>query len=63
MCCALEFASEELKADREVVLPAVRQNRTALMFTSEELRGDEQVMMAVGKYGALQLVAEMLANI
>ena len=40
---ALNYASPELRADREVVLAAVRQNGRALefaIFASEELRAD-----------------------
>ena len=35
---ALEYASEELRADREVVLAAVQQNGWAHQYASEELR-------------------------
>ena len=35
---ALEYASKEFKADKEVVLAAVMQNPRALKFASEELR-------------------------
>ena len=35
---ALEFASEELRADEEAVLAAVEQNANALQFASPELR-------------------------
>ena len=37
---ALEFASEDLRADRDVVLAAVRQNAYALKYASERLRDD-----------------------
>ena len=43
---ALEFASEELRADKEVVLAAVQQDGQALWGASEELRGNRQVVLA-----------------
>jgi hypothetical protein len=43
---ALEYASAELRGDREVVLAAVRQNGRALRFPSEDLRNDPQVVTA-----------------
>eukprot|EP00972_Heterocapsa_arctica_P098816 14580272-Heterocapsa_arctica.AAC.1 len=39
----LQFASEELKGDREVVLEAVKQNGSALCCACEELKGDKEV--------------------
>ena len=38
---ALRFASEPLRRDREVVLSAVRQDRSALLVAGEELRKDK----------------------
>ena len=43
---ALQFASGELREDREVVMAAVVQNGYALEYASEELRGDREVVMA-----------------
>jgi hypothetical protein len=37
---ALQFASEELKADKEVVLKAVSLNKQTLKFASEETRNN-----------------------
>ena len=37
---ALQYASEELRADREVVMEAVKQNAYALFYASEELQDD-----------------------
>ena len=37
---ALRYVSEELRADREVVMEAVKQNRWALQHASAELRGE-----------------------
>ena len=39
---ALEYASEELRADRVVVLAAVRQDGGALEYASEELQADRE---------------------
>jgi Domain of unknown function (DUF4116) len=41
----LEYASDELKADREYVLAAVRQNGWALQFASAALRADREVVL------------------
>ena len=59
---ALEFASEELQGDREVVLAAVRQNGLALQHASAELKMDrELVLAAVKRYGcALEYASEAL---
>ena len=43
---ALEHASAELRADREVVLAAVQMNGWALVFASAELRADRAVVLA-----------------
>ncbi|NBT35925.1 MAG: DUF4116 domain-containing protein [Betaproteobacteria bacterium] len=43
---ALQFASDELRADREVVLAAVRQRGEALQYASVELRADREVALA-----------------
>jgi hypothetical protein len=59
---ALEYASEELKRDREVVMEAVKQEGTALQYASEELRGDREVVLeAVKQDGwALQYAGSLL---
>lgn len=41
----LEFASEELQADRDVVLAAVRIDGGNLMLASDELRADREVVL------------------
>ena len=43
---ALEYASEELRGDREVVLEAVKQDEfgSTLQYASPELRGDLQMI-------------------
>ena len=43
---ALEYASLELRADREVVLEAVQQDGRALQYASEELQADREVVLA-----------------
>ena len=49
---ALQFASRELRGDREVALEAVKQNGLALESASEELRSDRAVVLeAVGQNG------------
>ena len=40
---ALEFASKELRGDKEVVMKAVKQNGDALMYASKELQGDKSM--------------------
>ena len=42
----LRRASEELKADKEVVLAAVQQNGCALYFVLGELRADKEIDLA-----------------
>jgi hypothetical protein len=43
---ALEYASEELRADKEVVLAAVAQDGRALRYASEGLTSDKEVVLA-----------------
>jgi hypothetical protein len=40
---ALEFASKELQADRDVVIEAVNQNGEALSYASAKLKGDKEL--------------------
>ena len=42
-------ASEELKADKQVVLEAVKQDGCSLLFASEELKADKQVVLEAVK--------------
>ena len=42
---ALGYASEDLRADREVVLAAVQQNGRALHYASGDLRADHEVVL------------------
>ena len=62
---ALEHASAELRADREVVLAAVQQNGMALQYASAELQADREVVLAAVQQhgGALQYAsAELRAD-
>ena len=43
------YASEELKADKQVVLEAVKQHGDALRFASEELKADKEVVVEAMK--------------
>ncbi|MDA7705641.1 DUF4116 domain-containing protein [Rickettsiales bacterium] len=58
----LQFASDKLKGDKEVVLEVVKKDGLALKFASEELRGDREVVLAAVKQDgyALELVSEKL---
>ncbi|NDB85401.1 MAG: DUF4116 domain-containing protein [Alphaproteobacteria bacterium] len=58
----MEYASAELKADRDVVLAAVAQDRVALKFASAELRADRGfVLAAVAEDGmALEYASDEL---
>ena len=40
----LENVSDELKADKEVVMAAVKEEGDALQFSSDELKADEEVI-------------------
>ena len=44
--CALRFASEELRADHEIVLAAVKSYGYALEYASEDLRADREIVLA-----------------
>jgi hypothetical protein len=41
----LQFASEEMRGDKQVVLAAVIKDGWALQFASEEFRGDKEVVL------------------
>ena len=62
--CALEYASEDLKADRGVVLEAVKQEGYALEYASEDLQADLGVVLeAVKQDGdALEHASDYLFN-
>jgi hypothetical protein len=61
---ALQYASAELKNDKEVVLVAVAQNGRALVHASVELKNDKEVVLAaVARNGlALQFAPAKLKN-
>ena len=52
---ALEFAWDELKGDKEVVLAAVAQAGDALEHASDELKDDKEVVLAAVKQDGLAL--------
>ena len=45
----LIYTSEELRADKEVVMAAVKNDGFALEYASEELKADREVVMAAVK--------------
>jgi len=45
-CWALQYASDELKNDKEVVLAAVSNIGWTLQYASEELKNDKEVVLA-----------------
>merc|ERR1712185_885967 len=53
---ALEYASAELKGDREIVLESVKQHGLALQYASAELKGDREIVMAAVKQNGLALM-------
>ena len=59
---ALQYASAELKADRDFMLAAVSQNGYALQFAAEALRADRDVVLAavMDNGDALQFAADEL---
>ena len=59
---ALEYASEELQQDREIVLAAVKEDGWALQYASEELQRDPDIVVAAVKHNGwtLQSASEEL---
>jgi len=59
---ALQHASEELKAVKDVVMAAVKKDGGALEYASEDLKADKKVVMAAVKKdgGALEYASEDL---
>jgi hypothetical protein len=51
----LQYASERLRADREIATSAIRQNWRALQFASQQLRGDKKLIMETLKQCGLAL--------
>lgn len=47
--CALQYAAEELRDIRDVVMVAVRAHSRALQFASERLRGDAEVVQTAAQ--------------
>ena len=44
---ALKFCAPQLKANKEVVLAAVKQSGSALQHASQQLQGDREVVLAI----------------
>ncbi|EFC41494.1 predicted protein [Naegleria gruberi] len=61
---AIEFTSDELKRDREIISEAVRKEGNALLLASEEFRKDRELLIeAVKQYGrALQWAPKEFKN-
>ncbi len=51
---ALQFAAEELRADKEVVLAAVAMDGWALKYAAKNLQADKDVVLAAGVRTALR---------
>ena len=45
----LQYASDELEADKEVVMTAVKDSGSALQHASDELKADKEVVIATVK--------------
>ena len=43
---ALEYASDELRGDRKIMLAVTRENSSALRFASDELKADREIVLA-----------------
>ena len=56
----LEFASNELKDDKEVVLEATKQNPCVIYYASEELKEDKEIEWISKKY--FKFIKEIPAN-
>jgi hypothetical protein len=50
---AFEFASDELRGDKEIVLATVKKDKRMLRFGSEELRNDEEFVYELKKLKCL----------
>ena len=59
---ALQNASEPLRADKEIVLAAVKQSGRVLEYASEPLRADKEIVLAAVKqnWRALEYASEPL---
>ena len=61
---ALKYASDELKADKEVVSEAVKNNGLALEYASDELKADRKIIIEAIKQDdiSLQYASDKLPN-
>jgi hypothetical protein len=64
MVLQLDFASDQLKNDKDVVLEAVKQNDYALYYASEQLKNDKDIVLeAVKQDGdAIRYASDELQN-
>ncbi|CAE8723944.1 unnamed protein product, partial [Polarella glacialis] len=53
---ALEFASAEIRANKDLVILAVAQCGTSLLFASDELRADKEVVLKAAAQDATALL-------
>ena len=60
----LEFASEELRNDKEIVLKAVQNRGSALQYASDELKNDREIVLEAIKFDkeAIQYASEEMKN-
>ena len=60
----LKFASENLKADKEVVLEAVKSDGRAFEYASENLKADKEVVLEAVKFDgrAFEYASDTLRN-
>ena len=52
---ALQYVSDTLKADKEIVMAAVQQNGLALQYASDTLKADKEIVMATVQQDGLAL--------
>ena len=61
----MQWASEEMKGDRELCTAAVAQDGRALQWASEEMKGDRQVVLVAAQDGenvGLKFATEEMRN-
>ena len=60
----LQYAPEDIRADRQMVLQAVRQNGTVLQYAPEDIRADEEIVLQAIRQNpmALQYASEFIRS-
>jgi hypothetical protein len=58
----LQYASDDLKADKEVVLAAVTQNGNALQYASEDLKADKEVVLAAVTQNGMRSITPRMTS-